>query len=450
MAVENPEKTVNVSSIRCGGVATVTLGFESAAELARNPADIILIMDRSSSMTQDRMTFAKSAAKQFIDLVDGARDGATRMGIISFGTEATEDVALTNNFALLKPAIDKLAGGGYTNHKAAFEAAANLLNIPSAVRQVVIMFTDGKTTASPDPAPAVRALKDKGVEIFCIGLDTDTAPLNLWATDPDKTHVAYTDDSTQLNRVFREIASEVIITGVHDGMIQEQITPDFKILKVHKPDEGTVEVTGPQTLTWSIGAAGFKEQPDYTYLSFDIMHIGNTGGILPINHNISYSDRNGNTLKFPTPTVAVDCSGVDIYPEPCPEPAKLTIESCRDAAHVVFGDVNLQGLGRIVQMDVTLKAICPGKQVAASIILMEISPDGNELPRGIKHILVPAQTGDTCRDITLKCIQFSLPETLDASGNTDSICGPRKFAARVIANYTDTDFTFCDTNTAVQ
>ena len=228
MPVANPKKTVAPASIGCGGTATVTLGFQSAASLAVTPADIVLIMDRSSSMTRDRMTFAKAAAKQLIDMVDGARDGATRMGIVSFGTDATEDVALTSDFTALKPAIDALVRGGYTDHKAAFEAAGNLLSVPSSVRQVVIMFTDGETTASPDPAPAVQALKDKGVEIFCIGLATDPAPLNLWATDPDSTHVAYTDDAAQLEQVFRQIGAEVILAGAMDVVarpIQKISTP---------------------------------------------------------------------------------------------------------------------------------------------------------------------------------------------------------------------------------
>ena len=449
MPVANPKKTVDVTSIGCGGTATVTLGFQSAASLALKPADIVLIMDRSSSMNQERLTFAKAAAKQLIDMVDGARDGATRMGIVSFGTEATEDVALTSNFNDLKPAIDALVRGGYTNHKAAFEAAGNLLSVPSAIRQVVIMFTDGETTNSPDPDPAVQALKDKGIEVFCIGLVTDPAFLNRWASDPDSTHVAHTDDPAQLDRVFRQIAAEVILAGAMDVVIQEQLTPDFKIVKIHRPDVGTAAITGPQTLTWSIDATGIREQPDYTELSFDVMHIGSTGGVLPINQSVLYTDREGNTLNFPSPTVEVDCSRTDIYPEPCPEPVEFTVEGCRDAAHVALGDTVLQGLGRIVQVDVTVKKVCPGKRVAVSIMLMEVAPDGTELPRGVKHILVPPQTGVTCRDLTLKCVQFSLPEALDATGNTGAICNPRRFAARVIANYVDTDYTCCEARTQV-
>ena len=208
-------------------------------------------------------------------------------------------------------------------------------------------------------------------------------------------------------------------------------------------------MTGPQTLTWSIDATGIREQPDFTSLSFDVMHIGNRSGVLPVNQSVLYTDREGNTLEFPSPTVEVDCSKADLYPEPCPEPIKFTVDGCRDAAHAVLGNVTLQGLGRIVQTDVTLKSVCPGKRVAVSIVLMEVAQNGVELPRGIKHILVPAQAGDICKDITLKCIRFSLPETLDAAGYTDSICDLRQFTARVIANYVDTDFTRCDAKATI-
>ena len=451
MPVANPQKKINVSSMNCGGTATVTLGFESAASLAFKPADIVLIMDRSASMHQDQMTYAKAAANLFVDMVAGARDGATRMGMVSFGDDVTKDAALSSDFSPLKPAIDKLVPGGHSNHRGAFEAAGDMLDGPGSVRQVIVMFTDGESSPLyQDPASAVKALKAKGIEIFCIGLAVDPASLNSWASDPDSTHVAYTEDAAQLDRVFRQIATEVVLAGARDAVIQEQLTKDFKIVKAHTPDVGTVDITGPQTLTWNIGATGIGEQPDYTYLSFDIQHIGTAGGVLPVNQSVVYSDREGNTLEFPSPTVEVICSGGgDIVPEPCPEPTMVTVPGCQDALHMQLSAVEMQSLGRIVQLDVTVKAVCPGKRVAVSILLSETDAQGQEHPRGVKHLLIPAQEGTECRDITLRCIPFSVPEALDASGDPGSICNSRSFQARAIANYVDTDYACCDVKTEI-
>ena len=142
-------------------------------------------------------------------------------------------------------------------------------------------------------------------------------------------------------------------------------------------------------------------------------------------------------------------ASVSSVPEPCPEPTAFTVDGCRDAIRVPLAETSLGGLGRILQLDVVIKNVCPGKRVAVSILLSELDSDGVEQPRGVKHLLIPAQTGTECRDVSLHCIPFSLPEALDATGNTGSICNARKFHARAMANYVDTDFTCCDTDVKI-
>ena len=133
-----------------------------------------------------------------------------------------------------------------------------------------------------------------------------------------------------------------------------------------------------------------------------------------------------------------------MFPEPCPIPTEVIVEGCHDSAHVQLPDVNMQGLGRIVQVDATVKSVCPGKRIAVSVILMETDADGKEYPVGAKHMLIPAHTEAACQDVTLKCIPFSVPEALDVTGSPTSICEARSFNVRVIANYVDTDFACCD------
>ena len=63
---------------------------------------------------------------------------------------------------------------------------------------------------------------------------------------------------------------------------------------------------------------------------------------------------------------------------------------------------------------------------------------------GRKNMLVPAHTQAACRDVTVRCIKFVLPESLDVSGITGGICNTRNFKARFIAHYIDNDFECCD------
>lgn len=55
-------------------------------------------------------------------------------------------------------------------------------------------------------------------------------------------------------------------------------------------------------------------------------------------------------------------------------------------------------------------------------------------------LTVPAHSGDSCRDVTVRCIKFVLPEDLDVSGSADSLCNRRKF----ISHYIDHDFECCN------
>ena len=109
------------------------------------------------------------------------------------------------------------------------------------------------------------------------------------------------------------------------------------------------------------------------------------------------------------------------------------------------GDAYLESLGRILQLNVNLKNVCPDKRVALGIILTEVDSQGNEYPRGMKTMTVPAHHYPTCRDVLVKCVKFVLPEDLDVSGGTPTaICNTRNFRARIMAHPIDSDFFCCD------
>lgn len=143
-----------------------------------------------------------------------------------------------------------------------------------------------------------------------------------------------------------------------------------------------------------------------------------------------------------TETPEPECR-TEVFPEKCPDPVEITFEGCRDALEFNAGDVRLESLGRILQLDVTLKNICPRKRVALAVILTEEDDKHEEHKRGLKTVVIPAHNCSSCRDIKVRCIKFVLPEELDVSGSENGLCNSRKFKARFIANYIDNDFECC-------
>lgn len=452
MGVTNANKVISTNQIGCDGSLRVTLALTAAPDIISNPTDIVLVLDRSGSMSGAPLDAMKAGADTFIDIIatatggtGGQIGGGSRIGIVSFAGTATTDTQLITSVDTLKAAVNALDAGGNTNHADAFSQATALLTA-STNAKVIVMFTDGNTTAGAPPAPVAAAARAQGIIIYAIGLigsdGIDVSALNDWATDPDATHVAVTPDAADLEALFEQLAENISKPGATDITINEVLHPDFTITNILTPSKDTATMLGTNSLRWTIDELGVNAN-ESAVLEFDIRHTAQTGGVKEVNQSITYTDNEQNAVTFPSPSVTVDC-GTDVCPEPCPTPTDLTVEGCSDALTADLGDVYQDGLGRILQLNLTLKNVCPHKRVALAAILTEVDVYGIEHQRGTKTFTIPAHTAPSCRDIQVKCIRFIAPEDLDVSGGTaNALCNPRNFKVRLFSHYIDSDFHCC-------
>jgi hypothetical protein len=271
----------------------------------------------------------------------------------------------------------------------------------------------------------------------------DTAALEDWATKPASSYVAITPDDAELEDLFEDLAQNISNPGATNIVITDTVSSCFRITSVSMPTKGTASLLNTNSILWQIDELGVT-QSEGAVLTFTVEHIGPCSGSVEVNESISYDDAEGNVVNFPSPVLDVECDIV-VLPEICPEPVDLTVDGCEDTLEFDAGDLGLESLGRIVQLSVTLQNVCPNRRVALAAILTEVDDQGVEYKRGMKTVLIPAHTGDTCRDVTVRCIKFVLPESLNVSGAANSICGARNFRARFVANYIDNDFECCDT-----
>ena len=219
MGVTNSNKTASLTQINCDGTFDVTLALTATPDITTNPTDIVLVLDRSGSMEGSALANLKLGAKKFIQIIDQATDGSgdgqigsgSRIGIVSFAGTASQDTALITSVAALDAAVDNLSAGGLTNHADAFSVATSLLGTPSSNAKVIVMFTDGNTTAGGNPNPVAAAARAQGIVVYVIGLigsdGIDISALNNWATDPDTSHVAVTPDEADLETLFEDLAA---------------------------------------------------------------------------------------------------------------------------------------------------------------------------------------------------------------------------------------------------
>lgn len=454
MGITNSNKELSAARIACGGSFQVKLSLTAAPDIVSNPTDIVLILDRSGSMAGSALANLKNGAKAFIDIIDEATDGTqdgqigsgSRIAVVSFASTATQDTQLITSVADLKAAVDGLTAGGRTNHADAFTKASELLAAPSPNARVMVMFTDGRTTIGPDPSPIAAAARAAGVIIYAIGLSgssgLDVSALEDWASKPASSYVAITPDDAELEELFKDLARNIAKPGATNVVVTDTVSSCFRITSVAMPTKGTASLLDADTVQWQIDELG-TTQSEGAVLEFTVQHVGACSGTVEVNESISYDDAEGNVVSFPSPELDVDCD-IIVQPEICPEPVELTVDGCEDTLEFDAGDLGMESLGRIVQLSVTLKNVCPHRRVALAAILTEVDDHGLEYKRGMKTVLVPAHTKESCRDVTVRCIKFVLPESLDVSGSAGSLCNARNFKARFIANYIDDDFTCCN------
>ncbi len=170
-------------------------------------ADVALILDTSSSMTGEKMTSAKSAAKAFVSAMDLPED---RVGIATFSREAQVVHSLSGDSASLFATIDALEPGAGTRIDRGLEAGLDILadaRPDSAVTPLLILLTDGLQEAEPSaPRSVSDRVRSAGITMHVVGLgdDVDEAFLGSLVETAQLLHLSPGTD--ELEAIYTDIA----------------------------------------------------------------------------------------------------------------------------------------------------------------------------------------------------------------------------------------------------
>ena len=147
-------KTATKENLEEGRSADVTLTVNANGFTTVDKTDVVLVLDRSSSMNGTPMDNTKTAAKDLIELLitDKTKDN-TRAAIVTYGsnllTSYTSD-SLTNDVTTLKNTIDSIPsseGNQGTNVHAGLIKAEELLKYSGDdTQKIVILLSDGEPT----------------------------------------------------------------------------------------------------------------------------------------------------------------------------------------------------------------------------------------------------------------------------------------------------------------
>jgi len=113
----------------------------------------------------------------------------------------------------------------------------------------------------------------------------------------------------------------------------------------------------------------------------------------------------------------------------------ISIGGCSDTVSCSMANVQPEAQGRMVEIGVRVRRVCPGKRVALGILLNELDESDAEHMRGMKSMTLPAHHEASCRDIIVESVRFVLPE--DVSLSSGGSCGERRFRVHTHVHYMD-------------
>ena len=221
----------------------------------------------SNRVSVNRLDVAKDAAKNFVNgLLETSND--IQIGLYDFSGSNRTNLPLTKNQTTLIQAIDGLyMPGGWgdgTDYGEGLSGAENILKSSSKDRQKFIVFlSDGEPQSGNNGIQTATALKQAGVTIFTVGIDTNSSGDNalkaISSQNVDKNPYFYkasTDGNsgTALNDILdqiKKIIPSLIYAGTDAQMKDIINTASFELVQNSASEGLTVSPEG--TLTWDIG-----------------------------------------------------------------------------------------------------------------------------------------------------------------------------------------------------
>ncbi len=186
----------------------------------------VLCIDRSGSMnSQNRMTFARSAARIFVDSITLSEffSGSVEppeFALSSFSSGATLDRPLTTDTASIKSGIASLSAGGLTNIGGGLQRSLETLMAQPerSCDEVIILLGDGDHNTGTHPQSVVPSLIEQHVTVISVGLGTGLSTsgqqvLRSIATQTGGRYFAVTN-SFDLAGLFFRLAAETSGKGL--------------------------------------------------------------------------------------------------------------------------------------------------------------------------------------------------------------------------------------------
>jgi uncharacterized protein YegL/Flp pilus assembly protein TadG len=177
--------------------------------------DIGLVLDRSGSMSGQKIADLKSAVSAFLAIMN-ATPSDERVSLASYSTTGTKDVDMTSDLALVSQEVNRFQASGFTAIGQGLQLGINSLNNDANSRpfaeKTIILMTDGRENRNPPVETIVPQAVAQGITIHTItfGAGADQPLMRRVASATGGTH-QFAATGADLEEAFREIARTLAV-----------------------------------------------------------------------------------------------------------------------------------------------------------------------------------------------------------------------------------------------
>ena len=348
-------KTASKKDLEKGRSADVTLTVNANGFTTVDKTDVVLVLDRSSSMDGTPMENTKTAAKDLIELLITDKTKAkTRAAIVTYGSDLLTSYtsnSLTNDVTTLKDTINSIPSSinneGTNVHAGLLKAEELLRSSGTDTQKIIILLSDGEPTYylgsnnklcgfgrsdRPDyslgctvngnnrPSTVADAeattIKNSGTKIYTVGFRSgaDMTFLGNIASTPTEKYSYTASDYEGLKETFKKIVND-FTTVATDAIVTDIVPAGFQIKEGTLPAVATAieNKDGTTTITWKIGDIKSTATNSLTYTveakkgEYGSMYtnVSATINAKSVDGNPKYGSSNPISLDFDKPYVPI-------------------------------------------------------------------------------------------------------------------------------------------------
>lgn len=208
--------------------------------------DVVLVLDSSGSMANEPIEETIKASKKFVDT---ALSKNTRVGIVSFYSDAIKVADFSTDASFLKSSIDRIYAEGGTYTEGGLQVAYEMLQNSTANKKIIVLMSDGAPNQGLDGENLIayaNEIKDAGIQIYTLGFfeHVEEYSTSFWGDHVSKADAQALMEGIASEGCHFEVVNADDLVFFFDDIANQLSGKNYIYIRIACPVDVTVKYNG--------------------------------------------------------------------------------------------------------------------------------------------------------------------------------------------------------------